>query len=249
MGETRARFSWSIATPSSLFQCRCYPQFRHFLLVVVILIKVLWVVVCLLVPFHAFAGKVYKCKEKGQTIFSEKPCSDQSGNVEEIDLKPIPKQSSSDQSVTESYSDYSAQSSLDSVEIDIANIERNIKRLKAKRNSLQKKRDEKIELIIKKQKGGEIELFKAKSQIRKARSDYSDERSRLSKAISKKQKKLSAKRKELSTKKSAVRRAAAEKKRKGRYVDSKCPCSGPVNCVGPKGGKYCITLSGKKDHR
>ncbi|HII3799611.1 TPA: hypothetical protein ACY38O_000763 [Pasteurella multocida] len=28
-----------------------------------------------------------------------------------------------------------------------------------------------------------------------------------------------------------------------------CPCSGAINCVGPRGGSYCYTSSGKKRYR
>jgi hypothetical protein len=30
---------------------------------------------------------------------------------------------------------------------------------------------------------------------------------------------------------------------------SSCPCSGSTNCVGPRGGRYCITSGGKKKYR
>ncbi len=30
---------------------------------------------------------------------------------------------------------------------------------------------------------------------------------------------------------------------------SECPCSGSNNCVGPRGGTYCITPSGNKKYR
>lgn len=28
-----------------------------------------------------------------------------------------------------------------------------------------------------------------------------------------------------------------------------CPCSGPSNCIGPRGGRYCITSGGNKRYR
>ena len=30
---------------------------------------------------------------------------------------------------------------------------------------------------------------------------------------------------------------------------SSCPCSGPTNCYGPRGGRYCITSGGNKRYR
>lgn len=32
-------------------------------------------------------------------------------------------------------------------------------------------------------------------------------------------------------------------------VEQSCPCSGPANCTGPKGGSYCTTDGGKKKYR
>lgn len=34
--------------------------------------------------------------------------------------------------------------------------------------------------------------------------------------------------------------------RKSRYIDGNCPCSGGRVCIGPRGGRYCITSGGKK---
>lgn len=34
-----------------------------------------------------------------------------------------------------------------------------------------------------------------------------------------------------------------------RHIDSSCPCSSSVYCVGPRGGRYCFTRSGSKSYR
>ena len=40
--------------------------------------------------------------------------------------------------------------------------------------------------------------------------------------------------------------AASPKKAPKHAVTSTCPCSGAHVCVGPRGGRYCITAGGKK---
>lgn len=42
-----------------------------------------------------------------------------------------------------------------------------------------------------------------------------------------------------------VTRARAAPQRYG----SSCPCSGSANCIGPRGGRYCITSGGNKRYR
>ncbi|TWT18524.1 SH3 domain-containing protein [Luteimonas marina] len=48
-------------------------------------------------------------------------------------------------------------------------------------------------------------------------------------------------------------RVAATPVRPARVVPqrfgSSCPCSGSTNCIGPRGGRYCITRSGNKRYR
>lgn len=39
---------------------------------------------------------------------------------------------------------------------------------------------------------------------------------------------------------------AASKKAPKKAVASSCPCSGTKLCVGPRGGRYCVTSGGKK---
>jgi hypothetical protein len=34
--------------------------------------------------------------------------------------------------------------------------------------------------------------------------------------------------------------------RRGPYSDGSCPCSGSRVCIGPRGGRYCITSGGNK---
>ena len=36
------------------------------------------------------------------------------------------------------------------------------------------------------------------------------------------------------------------KRSKTRYVDDNCPCSGGRVCIGPRGGRFCITSGGNK---
>jgi hypothetical protein len=36
------------------------------------------------------------------------------------------------------------------------------------------------------------------------------------------------------------------KPRRGNFIDGSCPCSGARVCVGPRGGRYCITSGGNK---
>lgn len=48
----------------------------------------------------------------------------------------------------------------------------------------------------------------------------------------------------------SVKRKRKAKKRKSRrasfYTGSGCPCSGGTVCIGPRGGRYCITSGGNK---
>lgn len=39
---------------------------------------------------------------------------------------------------------------------------------------------------------------------------------------------------------------AASKKAPKQVTTSLCPCSGTKLCVGPRGGRYCVTAAGKK---
>ena len=34
--------------------------------------------------------------------------------------------------------------------------------------------------------------------------------------------------------------------RRGNFIDGTCPCSGSRICIGPRGGRYCITSGGNK---
>lgn len=59
-----------------------------------------------------------------------------------------------------------------------------------------------------------------------------------------------------STPKSSASRKHAKPKRetkrpsqKRSYADGTCPCSRTFNCVGPRGGRYCITSGGNKRYR
>jgi hypothetical protein len=36
------------------------------------------------------------------------------------------------------------------------------------------------------------------------------------------------------------------KRSKSKYVDDTCPCSGSRVCIGPRGGRFCITSGGNK---
>lgn len=45
---------------------------------------------------------------------------------------------------------------------------------------------------------------------------------------------------------SARRSTPRRKRRSGSYFDQGCPCSGSHVCIGPRGGRYCITSGGKK---
>lgn len=36
------------------------------------------------------------------------------------------------------------------------------------------------------------------------------------------------------------------KRNRSNYVDDTCPCSGDRVCIGPRGGRYCITSGGNK---
>jgi hypothetical protein len=50
-------------------------------------------------------------------------------------------------------------------------------------------------------------------------------------------------------KKASTRKKSSAKKRKksgGGYSGSSCPCSGGHVCIGPRGGRYCITSGGNK---
>jgi micrococcal nuclease len=35
----------------------------------------------------------------------------------------------------------------------------------------------------------------------------------------------------------------------GADMDQQCPCSGAMRCTGPKGGRYCLTDTGKKNYQ
>lgn len=52
-----------------------------------------------------------------------------------------------------------------------------------------------------------------------------------------------AKKKKTSTRK---RTSLASKKREFNYSPGGCPCSGNNVCIGPRGGRYCITSGGNK---
>lgn len=43
-----------------------------------------------------------------------------------------------------------------------------------------------------------------------------------------------------------ARKDPARKQRRGYYDDGSCPCSGSKVCIGPRGGRYCITSGGNK---
>ena len=48
----------------------------------------------------------------------------------------------------------------------------------------------------------------------------------------------------------SVQSLASSVKRANRaYTDGSCPCSSTMNCIGPRGGRYCITSGGKKRYR
>lgn len=53
-----------------------------------------------------------------------------------------------------------------------------------------------------------------------------------------------------STRKASTRKKSSARKRKkksgGGYSGSSCPCSGGSVCIGPRGGRYCITSGGNK---
>ncbi len=42
------------------------------------------------------------------------------------------------------------------------------------------------------------------------------------------------------------RPSRSSKLRSNRYIDGTCPCSGSQVCIGPRGGRYCITSGGNK---
>ncbi|QQP95641.1 SH3 domain-containing protein [Lysobacter enzymogenes] len=44
----------------------------------------------------------------------------------------------------------------------------------------------------------------------------------------------------------SARRTPARTYRHGSYEDGTCPCSGRRVCIGPRGGRYCITSGGNK---
>lgn len=42
------------------------------------------------------------------------------------------------------------------------------------------------------------------------------------------------------------RAATPTRRSRPNYIDGTCPCSGNRVCIGPRGGRYCITSSGSK---
>jgi Protein of unknown function (DUF4236)/Bacterial SH3 domain len=46
--------------------------------------------------------------------------------------------------------------------------------------------------------------------------------------------------------KSRSSRSKSSKRRSSGYLDGSCPCSGSNVCIGPRGGRYCITSGGNK---
>lgn len=45
---------------------------------------------------------------------------------------------------------------------------------------------------------------------------------------------------------SSSRKKQSQPRRSGYYLDGSCPCSGSKVCIGPRGGRYCITSGGNK---
>lgn len=50
----------------------------------------------------------------------------------------------------------------------------------------------------------------------------------------------------LSTPQKRTRSAKRTKSKRGNFLDGSCPCSGTRICIGPRGGRYCITSGGNK---
>lgn len=46
-----------------------------------------------------------------------------------------------------------------------------------------------------------------------------------------------------------AREVRAAPVRRSTYTGGTCPCSGSNNCIGPRGGRYCITSGGNKRYR
>lgn len=53
----------------------------------------------------------------------------------------------------------------------------------------------------------------------------------------------------VSTKQAKPKRETKRQSQKRSYADGTCPCSRALNCVGPRGGRYCITSGGNKRYR
>lgn len=49
-----------------------------------------------------------------------------------------------------------------------------------------------------------------------------------------------------STRKPSLPSRERSQSARGNYFDGDCPCSGSRVCVGPRGGRYCITFGGNK---
>lgn len=43
-----------------------------------------------------------------------------------------------------------------------------------------------------------------------------------------------------------IRPSTQSRRSKSKYVDDTCPCSGSRVCIGPRGGRFCITSGGNK---
>lgn len=43
-----------------------------------------------------------------------------------------------------------------------------------------------------------------------------------------------------------TRRSSSRSRGSSGYIDGQCPCSGSRICIGPRGGRYCITSGGNK---